>query len=251
MRILIVSLLSALTIIGMGVQPSSAAELELEQNFWKPHLKRYLQDKYPHIDEVTAEDIIRTRNGTIGKLTIMGRISPFRQLTGTTEEARAIEAVKNLMLEERELFGYKTNGEFEIDKVHSDFSADGDLNYRFNIMRVINGARVNAYFNAEVNHKGEIKWLSGTMEAIPPEAYELSSKSMISEDTVNSTILSDFNQSETGKRRNGRNEVKDLIKFIFPKEPFVVWIGNCGLFTYQVDPFTGKIIKKVRHPLIR
>jgi hypothetical protein len=228
-------------------------EVAIQGNIWKPHLKKYLQDKYPRVDEVIAQSIVRTKNGTKGSLTIRGEIEPMITPKGITIEERVVEIVKDLFMREKELFGFTSEDEFRVDKVDFNYIdknkyPNGRSDYMFKVMRFVGDARVNAYFIVHVSENEKINYITGNMERVSPEVYDLALQPMIDKEKAAAIIIAD---SEKTDKVTMANKIQDLEKMIINEDPFIIWTGKYNGFVYQIDAFSGTLLRKVpRHKAV-
>ncbi len=216
-------------------------EVALQENIWKPHLKKYLQDKYPRVDEVIAQDIVRTKNGTKGHILINGEIQPTKQPRETTKEDGVVEVVKDLIMQEKELFGFRSEEEIHVDKVGL-LSFPRGVEYYVNVSRYIQDVNVTSHFlSAHVSEDYKITYLTSTMDIVLPEVYDLVSKPMINKETAETTMIADCQKT---KQDSKIKSVRYLGKMALHEDPFIVWHGECDGYGYQIDAFTGRILTK-------
>lgn len=223
-----------------------------EKDAEKPHLKKYLTDKYTNIRDVSST-LVQMPHGPKGKLHISGKIIPKvvaekKLQVEAGEHGRAKAIARAFLEEEASLLGITDLNEITEHRVNSTFGKDGvytDIYYH----RYVGKLQIeHAYIDVTIGPDETIYWVSAELVPSPPELYAAVSKPIfLTQEKIFEIIKWDLKSS--GKDQYGVT-VMEVKKVAIPTRPYVVWVVDVGLtrglgrWEYRLDAFTGEIIEK-------
>lgn len=218
----------------------------------KPHLKKYLTDKYTNIHDVSST-LVQMPHGPKGWLSISGKIIPKavaekKLQAGEGEHGKAKAIARAFMEEEAELLGITNMSEIRENRISRN---EGDRGFftRLYFHRYVGKLQMeHAYIEVTIGPDDTtITGVSAELVPSPPELYAAVSKPTLTQEKIFEIIKWDL--KSLGKDQQGVT-VLGVKKVAIPTNPYVIWVVDVGLtrglgrWEYRLDAFTGEIIKK-------
>ena len=242
--LLLITLVLFLTLLIFG-HNAEAQDIPVTQQSTQD-VKQYLTDKYIEIHDVVST-IEQTQDGPRGRLNIRGKIVPKAEIVGTDKKERSRAIAKAFLEEEADLFGITDMEEIREIGIYSGKGRDGEytnINYRRYIDNLELGEM---YIRLRVGPREKITRVNAELVPVPIELYEAVKKQTITEDKAIKTVERDLN-SDGIEPKDIR--ILKIVKVAISSPPYVIWTVDANLkkgegrWGYQIDAFTGEILKK-------
>jgi len=243
MKYIIAILLVLLTAQTLCAQPKLFKDGKPNKELKSGEIKKYFKNKYKGVKQVGFRSHPHYKNKL--KLRIDGPLIPEeediatqstmeRTSNGNFDVKHTRTVARKFLKRELKLFGAES-----LDEIVETFSNSGPVFSRVKYKIFLNNVAVeDTLIVVSSKAIGEISWVKASLVAITPEmrAASANTAEMLSEEEIRALIKSD---------QHGRSlHFLRLEKVIQTEAPYVIWIGNVGDWLYEVDAFTGEILRK-------
>lgn len=243
----IVVVLQLLIFIGYLASSGSASAQDQAKAINKQYklpsnIKKYLSDKYIEIRDVTST-LQETPHGPRGSIGISGNFVPKSVITEANKHDRLRAIAKSFIAEEPELFGITDLEELREYKFESAESGWTHIYYS----RFIGDLQFESSIFVHINPEEQITSISGSVTPALPELYEAATKKTLLKDEIVKIIEQNFKSTGLDPKNM---RILRVQKFAVSYSPYVVWGANVNLkhgsgsWGYEIDAFTGEILKK-------
>ncbi|SNB46512.1 hypothetical protein SAMN06269301_1980 [Geobacter sp. DSM 9736] len=205
--------------------------------------KDHVKGKYSSV-KYAESDVKKTKHGLSGNVWLSGAMVPKKQIAidlakEPDRHLRARAVAKAFMEDEAELLGISKPTEMRESKI---FSAEGGNGTYVTLIfdRFINGLSLGNAIQITIGPQDNVTSVKAEIISVPPEAYEATKKTTLSEDDVKQIIEKDH------KQQNVPVDIEEvtLNKLVIADPPYVVWTGQT-IWAYEINAFTGEILQKL------
>ena len=211
-------------------------------------VKEYLIEKYKLHKENVISEIQQTPNGPSGTLHLRGDIKPKDiVITEDTVQGHAKAIAKAFLEKESNLLGIANMKEIQETKINTIKGYRGDIT-SVHFRRYIDKLELeNVDIRITIGPNETITSIGASLVPPPPELYEAVKKKTLTEDEIRKIV--EYDLGSTKKDLTGM-KISEIRKIAIPSPPYVIWTANAGvksdqgMWGYQIDAFTGEIIKR-------